>query len=258
MMQKLPLSLTVITKNEEKNIERCLRSVPFASEVIVVDSDSTDRTVELAQKLGAKVFVESWKGFGPQKQFAVDQAQYDWILSLDADEALSPELTAEILARFSSLDEKTGYLLPRRSYHLGRWIHFGGWYPDRQLRLFHKKFSRWDKAQIHEKVVTARTERFQSPLLHWVFRNLSHQVQTNDRYSGLQAENLFHNGKKFSLFYLLTKPLSKFIETYFLKRGFLDGMAGFIIAISAAYSVFLKWAKLWERQKCGSESGEKR
>lgn len=245
-MQKLPLSLTVITKNEERNIERCLRSVPFASEVIVVDSDSTDRTVAVAQKLGAKVFVEAWRGFGAQKQFAVEKASYDWILSLDADEALSPELAEEIVSRFQSLDEKAGYLLPRRSFHLGRWIDHGGWYPDRQLRLFNRKYSHWDNAQIHEKVVTEKVEKLISPILHWVFKNLSHQVVTNDRYSGLQAEALQKKGKKFSFYYLLVKPPSKFFETYILKRGFVDGLPGFIISVSAAYSVFLKWAKLWE------------
>ncbi len=253
-MQKLPLSLTVITKNEEKNIERCLRSVPFASEIIVVDSDSTDQTRELAQKLGAKVLVEAWKGFGPQKQFAVEKAQYDWVLSLDADEALSPELSEEILSRFSSLDEKTAYQLPRRSFHLGRWIHYGGWYPDRQIRLFNRKFSHWDQAQIHEKVETEKTDQFQSPILHWVFKNLSHQVVTNDRYSGLQAEDLFSRGKRFSLYYLIVKPPSKFFETYFLKRGFLDGLPGFLISVSAAYSVFLKWAKIWELENKKKEN----
>ncbi|MEK6772769.1 MAG: glycosyltransferase family 2 protein [Bdellovibrionota bacterium] len=245
-MQKLPISLTVITKNEEKNIERCLRSAPFVSEIILIDGESSDKTLELAQKLGANVFVENWQGFGPQKQIAVGKAKYDWILSLDADEALSPELSAEICARFSSLDEKTGYQIPRRSYHLGKWINFGGWFPDRQLRLFNKKFSNWDDAKIHEKVIAQNTETFQSTLLHWVFEDLSHQVQTNNRYSSLQAEALFAQGKKFSFFKLLVKPISKFIESYFLKRGFLDGMPGLIISVSASYSVFLKWAKLWE------------
>jgi len=255
-MQKLPLTLTVITKNEERNIERCLRSVPFASEIIVVDGESTDRTVEIAQKLGAQVFIEEWKGFGPQKQLAVDRAKNDWILSLDADEALSPELATEIQQKFASLKPEVGYQLPRRSFHLGRWIDYGGWFPDRQLRLFHRKHGKWTPVQIHEKVLTSTQESLNSPIHHWVFQSLAHQVKTNDRYSSLQAEELFQKGQRYSFFKLLIKPYSKFIETYFLKRGFLDGLPGFIISISAAYSVFLKWSKLWElelRQRRGEK-----
>lgn len=238
--------MTIITKNEEKNLERCLRSVPFAGEVVVIDSGSQDKTVELAQKLGAAVFIEPWLGFGPQKKLAVAKAKYDWILSLDGDEALSSELANEILTNFKNLNEKKGYLLPRRSFYLGRWINFGGWYPDRQLRIFNRKYSNWNDEKIHEKVIASDTECFKNDIHHWVFRDISHQVETNNRYSSLQAESLSRNHKRFSLFKLITKPVSKFIETYFFKRGFLDGMSGFIISVSAAYSVFLKWAKLWE------------
>jgi glycosyltransferase involved in cell wall biosynthesis len=248
-MMKLPLSLVVITKNEEENIERCLRSVPFAGDVVVVDSFSSDRTVERAKALGARVFQESWRGFGPQKQFGVSQAKHDWILSLDADEALSPELAKELHARFANLDAQTGYRLPRRSFHLGRWILHGGWTPDRQLRLFNRSSSKWNEDGIHESVKSPKVESFRSPILHWVFRDLSHQVVTNDRYSGLQAEALDSQTQKFSIFRLVTKPWVKFMETYFWKRGFLDGLPGFIISVSAAYSVFLKHAKLWERQQ---------
>ncbi len=256
-MEKLPLTLTLITKNEEKNLERCLRSVPFASEIVVIDSGSQDNTVKVAQQLGATVYVEDWQGFGPQKQLAVKKAKYDWILSLDGDEALSPGLVKEILARFKNLNENTGYLLPRKSFHLGRWINFGGWYPDRQLRLFNRKFSNWNSEKIHEKVISPVTEKFQNEIQHWVFRDLSHQVETNNRYSGLQAESLIGSGKSFSFFKLITKPMSKFVETYILKRGFLDGLPGFIISVSAAYSVFLKWAKMWELKNM-KRAGEKK
>lgn len=248
-LEKLPLSLAIITKNEEKNIERCLRSVPFAGDVVIVDSESTDRTLEIAQNLGARVFTEPWKGFGPQKRLAAQKCRYDWVLSLDADEALSENLAQEIQQRFVDLDPRKGYLLPRKSFHLGRWIGYGGWYPDYQLRLFHRQNAQWNLAPIHEKVEAQEKDYFKNEIRHWVFRDLAHQVETNNRYSTLQAQDLFQQGKKFSFFKLLTKPVSKFIETYFWKRGFLDGQAGLIISVSAAYSVFLKWSKLWELQK---------
>ena len=256
-MTKIPLSLVVVTLNEEANIERCLRSVPFADDIVVVDSFSTDRTVELAEKMGARVFKEKWRGFGPQKAYATAQAKNPWVLSLDADEALSPELQQEILNSFAALDPEAGYKIPRRSYHLGRWIDHGGWYPDLQLRLFNKSHSQWNTAGLHEKVITKRELRLKKPILHWVFKSLSHQVVTNDRYSTLGAEQLRKNGKKFFFLKLLFKPVSKFLETYIWKRGFLDGMPGFIIAVGASYSIFLKFAKLWEMEMLEKKGSSK-
>lgn len=248
-MTKLPISLAVITLNEEANIERCLRSAPFVDDIVVVDSFSTDRTVERAQSCGARVYQENWRGFGPQKAFAASQAKNAWVLSLDADEALSPELAAEIIECFASLDPEAGYLTPRSSYHLGRWIKYGGWYPDYQLRLFNKEFAHWNTAAVHEKVEVSKTLKLKGPLLHWVFDGISDQVVTNDRYSTLGAKQMLEAGKKFSCFRLVFKPWGKFLETYFWKQGFRDGLPGFIIAVGAAYSLFLKFAKLWELEK---------
>jgi glycosyltransferase involved in cell wall biosynthesis len=246
---KIPLSLVIITLNEERNIERCIRSVPFASEVLIVDTKSQDRTCEIAKSLGARVLQKDWLGYGPQKKFATDQAQNDWILSLDADEVLSPELAAEILRDFPNLDPETGYEMPRKSFHLGRWIGYGGWHPDYQLRLYNRRHNNWPESRIHERIQAQKTSRCQGPILHYVFSSLSHQVITNDRYSSLLAEKDFESGRRFSFFKLLLKPWSKFIECYFLKLGFLDGLPGFIIAVSAGYSIFLRWAKIWELQK---------
>jgi glycosyltransferase involved in cell wall biosynthesis len=253
-MDKLPLSLIVITLNEERNIERCLQSVPFVADVLVVDSGSQDKTCELALKYGARVLQRKWSGYGPQKKFATEQAKYDWILSLDADEALSPELASEIQARFTKLNPKTGYELPRKSWHLGKWIRHGGWYPDYQLRLYHRQFSQWPETQIHERVQAEKTEKLQAPLFHYVFENLADQVDTNNRYSSLLAEKDWAQGKRFSCLKLLVKPLTKFVETYFLKLGFLDGRAGLLISISAAYSIFLRWAKISELQDRAQKS----
>ncbi len=248
-VSKLPLSLVIVTYNEERNLVRCIESVPMASEIIVVDSLSTDATVKIAEKYQAKVYAQAFLGFGKQKKLATDYASHDWVLSLDADEALSTELQQELMQRFTRLDPQCGYRLPRRSFHLGRWIRHGGWYPDYQLRLFNKKHSQWKEVEIHESVVSLKVDRFQTPILHWVFRDISHQVITNDKYSSLQAKELFLKNKKFSWAKLWTKPPTKFIECYFWKLGFLDGVAGLFIAISASYSVFLKWAKLWELER---------
>lgn len=246
---KLAISVVIITKNESLNIERCISSVRhWVSEVLVVDSGSLDDTREIAQKHGARVIELPWQGFGPQKRQASKFTQCDWILSLDADERVSEQLRDELVARFSSLDPRAGYFFPRRSWHLGRWIRHGGWYPDRQLRLFHRAYSNWNEALVHERVICEQSGRFENDLEHFVFRSLSHQLQTNDRYSTLQAEELVARGGKFSLIRLLFKPIVKFVECYVVKLGFLDGLPGFMIAVGAGYSVFLRWSKVWEKE----------
>ncbi len=248
-MSSLSLSLVVIALNEEAHLERCLKSVPFAGEILVVDSFSSDRTVEIAKRCGARVIQEKWRGFGAQKAFATEQATHDWILSLDADEALSPELANEIAQKLENLRPEVGYRLPRLSYHLGRWIRHGGWYPDYQLRLFHRRYARWSTSALHEKVEVQEEGFLENDLLHWVFDDISDQVRTNDNYSSLGARERFEQGQKFSLTKLILKPFVKFLETYFWKAGFRDGLPGFIIAIGAAYSIFLRWGKLWELEK---------
>lgn len=246
--EKIPISLAIITLNEEAHIARCIQSVPWASEVIVVDSGSQDKTVEIAKELGAQVYAQKFLGFGPQKQWALDKTNQDWVLSLDADEALSPELSQEIQKKWKEGFEAQGYFLPRLSYHMGRWIRHGGWHPDYQLRLFNKKFARWGGGHVHEKIICEKTKKLKHVIYHWVFRDLSHQVEANNRYSSLGAQDLKDRKKKFCLCKLLFKPISKFVECYFFKRGFLDGLPGFIIAVGASYSVFLKFSKLYESQ----------
>lgn len=245
----LPLSLVIITLNEEKNIRDCIQSVPFASDIVVLDNFSKDKTKEIAESLGARVIQHEWLGFGAQKNKATEFAKYDWVLSLDADERLSAELQTEIKKDFATLKKDVGYQLPRLSFHLKRWIRHGGWYPDYQLRLFHRKYSKWTLDAIHERVESPAVQKLKSPIQHYVFNSISHQVLTNDRYSSLQAQSLHKKGQRFSLFKLITKPGVKFFENYIFKLGFLDGVAGFIIAFSSGYSVFLKHAKLWELEK---------
>jgi glycosyltransferase involved in cell wall biosynthesis len=247
-----PVSLIVITRNAEAHIARCLRSVPFAADKVVLDSGSSDRTVEIAKSLGARVFSEEWRGFGPQKARATALAQTDWVLNLDADEALSEGAQKELQQLCNDSLSIDAYSFPRLSFHMGRWIRHGGWYPDRQVRFYNRQRAQWSAAALHEKVEAAQVLALREPILHWVFQDLTDQVQTNNRYSGLGAQVLLAQGRRFCLFHLLTKPGVKFLETYIWKRGFLDGMPGFVIAVGAAYSVFLKWSKLWELERAKS------
>lgn len=244
------LSVVVITLNEESNIERCLNSVQWADEVFIYDSGSKDQTVQIAERMGAKVIMGPWLGFGPTKHEAARLAKHDWILSLDADEEVSPELALEIQQRFAqnSLSEKVAYRIPRLSNYLNHWVRHGGWYPDYQIRLFHRGFSQWNLNKIHEKVESAQIEKLKECLHHFVFKNIEHHIQTNNKYSGLLAQKMWDQGKRFSWFHFMTKPLVKFIECYFIKLGFLDGWVGFFIAKGASYSVFLKWSKLKEME----------
>lgn len=248
-----PLSLVVITKNAEAHLARCLKSVPLAHEIIVLDSGSTDKTAQIAKDCGAQVFVEEWRGFGRQKRRATELAKNNWILSLDADEALGPEAQKELQVLLSSdMSHADAYAFPRLSFHMGRWIRHGGWYPDWQIRLYDRRRANWSEADLHEKVQAQQVTRLREPILHWVFKDLADQVQTNNRYSTLGSEALLAKGQSFWLLQLVIKPWVKFVECYFWKRGFLDGLPGFVIAVGAAYSVFLKWAKLWELKKIKS------
>jgi len=252
-----PLTLVVITRNAETHLERCLNSVPFAAEKLVLDSGSTDQTVSIARRCGARVEVEAWRGFGLQRQRATELANTDWVLSLDADEALSPKAQKELKELLSRSDlPAEAYAFPRLSYHLGRWIRHGGWYPDWQVRLYDRRRTNWSEAPVHEKIQTHHVEKLRSPIYHWVFQDLTDQVATNNRYSGLGTDALKEKGRRFSVIHLLVKPAVKFLETYVYKRGFLDGMPGFIIAVGAAYSVFLKWAKLWEYEALKSKKSK--
>lgn len=248
-MEKTSVSLVIITLNEEQNIERCIQSVPFASDIVVLDSGSTDRTVDIARRLGARVRVEPWRGYQKQKTRAMALALNNWVISLDADEALSKDAAQEIQEMLAkgTLDQD-GYELPRVTYHLGRWIHHGGWYPDHQLRFFHREKCKWSEKEVHERLMADKVGRLKGPILHWSFVDLADQVETINRYSGLMAEEWVKTGKGFSAFNLVLKPVTKFIEQFVVKGGYRDGMPGLIIAMASAFSVFLRFAKLWEKK----------
>jgi glycosyltransferase involved in cell wall biosynthesis len=252
-MPKPPISVTIISCNEEQRIGRAIESVRWADEVVVVDSGSTDRTVEVAKNLGARVIERPWPGYGQQKNFAQSEAKHDWILSLDADEVVSPELAREIqdeVAWASAANRDVrGFRLPRKTWYLGRWILHGGWYPNYLVRLADRRFAKWTEPHVHEALeVRGQMKDLQNPLLHYTFRNIREQILTNLRYSRFGYEDLRASGRGASLVKLLLKPIGKFIETYLLKRGFLDGMPGFIISVNAAHSIFMKYAYFFERE----------
>lgn len=246
-MRRLPLSVTIITLNEESNIRDALASVSFAEEVILVDSGSTDRTLSIAKEMGAKVFSHPWQGYGHQKNFAQAQAQNSWVLNIDADERVSPELAERLESLCISGSSIAAYAIARKSFYLGRWILHGGWYPNYTLRLYQRNLCRWTEPEVHETLTfEGASQNIDEPLLHYPFHNLQDQVKANLRYSHLGYRELKKKRGSASLFKLCLKPLWKFIECYWIKLGFLDGMAGFIIAINAAHSVFLKYAYFYE------------
>jgi len=253
-MESVRLSITFITRNEAHQLERSLRSAAWADELIVVDSESTDGTRELADKFGARVFNQPWQGFGKQKNIAQDHARNGWVLNLDADEVLTDELSHEIRAWLAVQDarrlngDSPGLLaIPRKNFYRNQWIRFGGWYPNAVVRLGHKSNARWTEPHLHERLQgSGKIETARNPLLHHTFRSIAHQVSTNLRYAEEGSRELRRNGSTFSVLRLVFKPIGKFLETYLWKFGFLDGRLGFIISVNAAHSMFLKQAFLLE------------
>lgn len=253
-----PVSVTIISLNEEDNIVRAIQSVAWADEVLVVDSGSTDQTVELARQQGARVIHNPWPGYGRQKNFAQEAASHDWIFNLDADEEVPPKLAQEIQNALTQV--KTGqsqavaFEMPRKTFYLGRWIAHGGWYPNYLVRLANRKHARWSEPHVHEAwIAEGPVLRLNEPLHHYAFKTIADQVRTNLNFARLGAQELVRRGKRPSVAKLLLKPKWKFIETYVLKRGFLDGLPGLIISINAAYSMFMKFAFLWELTRSADE-----
>ena len=240
------LSVIVITRNEAGNIGRCLRSALFADELLVVDAGSTDGTVDLARGLGARVAVtDDWPGFGPQKNRALDMATGDWVLSLDADEEVTPALQAAIRAAMRQ-GECDAYSIGRRSSYCGQYMKHSGWYPDRVVRLFRRHRGRFSDDLVHERVlVEGPVGRLQGDLLHESMPTLESVLDKMDRYSSAGAQALLARGVKGSLGKALGHALWTFLRTYFVRRGFLDGRLGFVLAVSNAQGTYYRYLKLW-------------
>ena len=240
----MKISATIITYNEERNLPRAIESLRCADEVVVVDSGSTDRTVELAEKLGARVIECGWLGFAKQKNFAAEQALHDWILSLDADESVSEALEAEIWHLKKVAPVCDAYTMPRMARYLGRWIRHSGWYPDRKVRLYDRAKAHWEGDFVHESVkVSGSVGDLQGNLLHFTCDSLTEHIRTMDRYTTLAAEQLVESGRRVSWARLICEPPWTFFNTYVLKAGFFDGVEGLAIANMAALYNFLKYAK---------------
>ena len=242
------ISAVVITKNEERNIRECLASLDWVDEIIVVDAGSTDRTVSLAKKSTKKVYVRPWEGYGEAKNFALSRAKGDWILWLDADERVPPELREEIKDTLkSSAAEVSGFDMPRKAFFLGKWIRHCGWYPGRVTRLFRRSSGKFTEDKVHERLlVRGKTLSLREDLLHYTDPNLFHYFDKFNRYTSFAAEDLQKQGRRFSYATLLLNPVWIFVKMYVLKRGFLDGIQGFILCVLSSCYVFTKYAKLWE------------
>lgn len=243
------ISACITAGNEEKNIRRCLESVTWADEIVVLDSFSTDKTVEICREYTNRVYKHKWSGYIGQKNLIKDLASGPWILFIDADEEISPELRDEILNEFEtdSCLHFAGYEFPRMVRFLEKWVMHGDWYPDIKLRLFKKELGICGGREPHDRTtVRGPVKRLNGYMYHYTYTDISDQLSTLNKFSTITAEGWHEDGKPFKLHDLLFRPTLRFIRGYFLKRGFLDGLPGLIIALTTSYGVFVKYAKLWE------------
>jgi len=259
VVDKIPVSVYVLTSNNRRTIERCLRSLSWAVELVIVDSYSTDGTYEISKQHTEKVFRRKWTGHRDQYQYAADLTTKDWIMFVDADEEVPPELAEEIRKELAGgargLD---GFIAYRSTYYLGRWIRHGGWYPDYEIRLYRRDKGKWEGG-LHAKVtVDGKVGALRNQYHHYTYRGISDQIQTIDQYSRIAAEDLLRSGKKFSLLKLLFHPPFRFIKEYLFKGGFRDGLPGLIIVASTMFYVFIKYAKLWELTRSPDSLEEKK
>jgi glycosyltransferase involved in cell wall biosynthesis len=241
------LSVIIIALNQEANIGDCLASVSFADDIVVVDTGSTDRTVEVARACTDRVLTTDWQGFGPTKNYALDQARGDWVFSLDTDERVPPALQAEILATVAADGPLDGYRVARKNYFCGRWIRHLGWYPDYTLRLFRRGQGRFRDREVHEEVVVAPpVGTLKTPLEHYSYRSVSDYVARMDRYARLAALELAKAGRRPRPGELFFRPLLSFFHLYFIRLGFLEGTSGYTLAVLMSMYKFLKYYYLRE------------
>jgi len=245
------VSAIVVCFNEEKNIRDCLESLRWCDEIVVVDSFSTDRTVEIARQYTDRVVQRPWAGYRDQKAFAHSQATQQWVMLVDSDERVTPELRDEIQRALDGDGGRyMGYAVPRLVFYLGRWWRRGGWYPDYDVRLFRRDKATWGGADPHEKIlVEGPVRRLNHPLHHFSYRNIDDHIQRINRFTSISSRELRKEGGRWRLSDALLRPGFRFFRSYILKRGFMEGFAGFYVAVTAAVYVFLKYAKLWEIER---------
>ena len=241
------LSVTVIAKNEAADIGGALTSVAWADEIVVVDSESTDDTVAIARRHTDRVVVREWPGYVDQKNYAASIASHDWILSLDADERVTPTLADEIRARLAVAPQEAAFRIPRVTWHLGQWIRTTDWFPDHQLRLYNRQSAGWTGRYVHEAVtVRGSIGTLSGELQHYPYRDISDHLETIDRYTTYAARQMHEQGRRAGLLQIAGHPPLAFLRNYLAHGGIRDGVPGFIISAMNAYYVFLKFAKLWE------------
>jgi glycosyltransferase involved in cell wall biosynthesis len=247
------VSVTVIARNESAHIAAALETVAWADEIVVVDSRSEDETVAIARRFTERVVERDWPGYAQQKNFAASIASHDWILSLDADERVTPELAGEIRTRMSGSEPpERGYRIPRVTFYLGRWIRSTDWHPDPQLRLYDRRAGSWQEVPVHESVkVAGPVGRLRGELRHYAYRDVADHLDTINRYTTLAAGRMLAEGRRATAAGLVLAPAAAFARNYLLRAGFRDGMAGLIVSALNSYYVLLKCAKLWELQTGG-------
>jgi glycosyltransferase involved in cell wall biosynthesis len=246
------LSVIVIALNAQEKIRACLETVAWADEIVVCDSGSNDETTAIARQYTERVYTDPWRGFGAHKNLALDRATHPWVLSLDTDERVTPELERRIRQLLAGGAEAAGYLVPRRNYFLGRWIRHGGWYPDYVLRLFRRDRGRFRERAVHEAVeVAGPTARLAEPIEHYTYDSVSAYLARMDRYAGLAAEELQRAGARCTPLDLLLRPPATAFKMYVLRQGYRDGVHGLALAGLYAGYTFAKYLKLWELEAKG-------
>jgi glycosyltransferase involved in cell wall biosynthesis len=241
-------SVIIITLNEERHIAACLESVSWADEIIVVDSQSEDRTVEIARRFTPHVVVREWQGYSGQKNIALDLASGEWVLWIDADERVTPELATEIRPLIDRNPEENGFEIARRAFFLGQWIRHCGWYPGYVLRLFRREQGRFDDRAVHEGLeLSGPRGRCENDLLHYTDDSLDHYMWKFNRYTSLAADELAAKGRRTGWLNIFFRPFHMFIKMYILKKGFLDGVRGLMLSMLSSAYVAVKYIKLWEQ-----------
>jgi glycosyltransferase involved in cell wall biosynthesis len=249
----MKISVVIITFNEEKNIGRCLNSVKdIADEIVVVDSFSTDQTEAICREFGVRFIQKEFLGYAEQKRFADLQANYDWIFSIDADEALSEKLKNEILYIKNTQATADAYQMPRLTNYIGKWIRHTDWYPDKKIRFYNRKKARWQGTNLHEHIATdtnAKVASLKGDLLHYSYYSIHQHIAQLNKFTEIGAEEAFKKGKKAPLYKIFINPIWKFVYSYFLRLGFLDGYKGFLVCAISAFATFAKYIKLRELHK---------
>ena len=238
------VSVTIITKNEEKNIARCLESVRWADEIVIVDTFSTDRTVEICRRFTDKVFEENWLGYGPQKNLCAERASNRWVLNVDADEVISTECAEAIQKLLSSKPEFPLYRFPRKNFIADRWVRHAGWYPDLISRLYDRDRVSFSDSMVHERLIPDDNGGvINHPILHYSFAGMEDYIQRQNRYSSLYAEEKKRLGWRAHWTHLYLRPVWMFLKTYFIRQGFREGFLGIFLSLSMAFYTYLKYAK---------------